>query len=58
MSDNCELFCEDYLTMLPPLARNLLLVSQALLKKSVKEFDAVEHAITNGELIVLNASNK
>lgn len=49
MCNNCELFCEGRFPMLPPLARNLLLMSQALLKKSAKEIGAVEHAITSGE---------
>lgn len=49
MCNNCELFCEGRFPMLPPLARNLLLMAQALLKKSAKEIDAAERAATSGE---------
>jgi hypothetical protein len=49
MSKHSELLCEGQFPMLPSLARSLMLMSQALLKKLAEEIDAVEHAITNGE---------
>lgn len=49
MCSNCELFCEGRFPMLPPLARNLLLVAQALIKKASKEIEPTERAIIAGE---------
>lgn len=48
MNNNCELFCEGRFPLLPPLARNLQIVAQSLLKKHAKEIHVCEQAV-NGE---------
>lgn len=42
---NCELFCEGRFPALPPLARNMLLMAEGLIKRSIKEIRIYEQAI-------------
>lgn len=42
---NCELFCEGRFPALPPLARNVLLMAEGLIKRSIKEIRVYEQAI-------------
>ncbi|DBA00739.1 TPA: hypothetical protein N0F65_001210 [Lagenidium giganteum] len=43
---NCELFCEDRFPMLPPLARNLVELTEGWLRKLVKELRACEKELS------------
>ncbi|GLD95036.1 hypothetical protein PINS_up003661 [Pythium insidiosum] len=47
--NNCELFCEGRFPDLPPLARNLVDLAEAMVKKSQKEIRSIEQAMKGSD---------
>lgn len=55
---NCELFCEGRFPALPPLARNLVEMTDGLVKRSSKEIRACEKLISNSTASVTLSPEK